>query len=188
MWAQHWAAYVHRWTGCKDALYSIWPDAGSGNSPVSLTFITTGDYERAFKMKVVRRPSCQFPAAARWPMLSAELSTVQLRAAFSITPVSAAQSGRAVIFPNVSCGPQNATKLHFMQVYILYSQQEREGGKANRISKTASACFQSFATSTWHPTVWPKHLTRTLTHQMGVHCACALDGVQHVTNQKTRWF
>jgi len=27
-------------------------DAGSGNSPVSLTFITTGDYERAFKMKV----------------------------------------------------------------------------------------------------------------------------------------
>ena len=30
--------------------------------------------------------------------MSAELSTVQLRAAFSITPVSAAQSGRAVIF------------------------------------------------------------------------------------------
>lgn len=27
-------------------------DAGSGNSPVSLTFITTGDFERAFKMKV----------------------------------------------------------------------------------------------------------------------------------------
>jgi len=29
-------------------------DAGSGNSPVSLTFITTGDYNRTFKMKITQ--------------------------------------------------------------------------------------------------------------------------------------
>ena len=29
-------------------------DAGSGNSPTSLTFITTGNFERAFKMKITQ--------------------------------------------------------------------------------------------------------------------------------------
>ena len=34
--------------------HHIYIDAGSGNSPTSLTFITTGSFERAFKMKITQ--------------------------------------------------------------------------------------------------------------------------------------
>ena len=34
--------------------HHMYIDAGSGNSPTSLTFITTGNFERAFKMKITQ--------------------------------------------------------------------------------------------------------------------------------------
>ena len=34
--------------------HHLYIDAGSGNSPTSLTFITTGSFERAFKMKITQ--------------------------------------------------------------------------------------------------------------------------------------
>ena len=34
--------------------HHVYIDAGSGNSPTSLTFITTGSFERAFKMKITQ--------------------------------------------------------------------------------------------------------------------------------------
>ena len=34
--------------------HHMYIDAGSGNSPTSLTFITTGSFERAFKMKITQ--------------------------------------------------------------------------------------------------------------------------------------
>ena len=34
--------------------HHMYIDAGSGNSPTSITFITTGNFERAFKMKITQ--------------------------------------------------------------------------------------------------------------------------------------
>ena len=41
-------------TGASQGCEGYHIDAGSGNSPTSLTFITTGSFERAFKMKITQ--------------------------------------------------------------------------------------------------------------------------------------